>query len=549
MELLGTINDLLWHPAMLFTVLATGLILTIWSRLCQLRSLTLGVALLRGRSERPDSPGAISHFQALSTALSATVGLGNIAGVAIAVAVGGPGAVFWMWVTGIVGMALKTTEVTQAMLYRNARPGEEPHGGAMWVASKGFARRWPHYAWVGRALSAAFACALLVSTVTGGNMFQAWNVADISWSYFGVPQWLTGVTMTLIVAAVIVGGIQRIGSVAGALVPFMCGAYLLAGLLVLALHAAEIPAMLALIVTSAFSPADASGAFVGGAAGWAFMKGMQRSLFSNEAGQGSSPIAHSAVRTAEPASEGVVAGLEPFIDTLVVCTITALVILLSGAWNRTADLTFVEPPVVERGADGLWTFSPTTVEVTVARHIQIRERVFAIVEADVSADTGVSRQRIYADLESAADGALIARWEPIVSSIEPRISEDGAFFDYKGATLTARAFDRAIPGLGFWLVPLTAWLFAVSTVISWNYYGEQGTIYLFGRRAVPFYRVVYCALILVATSPLIRTEAQLDDISTLGTGVMLLTNLPILWLFSGEAIRAHRDYVERRARD
>lgn len=545
MELLGSINDLLWHPAMLFAVLATGLTFTVWSRFCQARAVTLGVRLLRGQTEGGKATGAISHFQALSTALSATVGLGNIAGVAIAVSLGGPGAVFWMWVTGVVGMALKTTEVTQAMLYRNAGPGEEPHGGAMWVASKGFARRWPRHAWIGKALAAAFAVALLVSTVTGGNMFQAWNVADITWSYFGVPRWLTGLAMTALVAAVIVGGIRRIGSVAGKLVPFMCGAYLLAGLAVVALNAGEVPAMLALIVRSAFTPAEAGGAFLGGAAGWAFIKGMQRALFSSEAGQGSSPIAHSAVRTAEPASEGVVAGLEPFIDTLVVCTITALVILLTGTWNRDADLAFGAPPQLTRTAEGSWTLEPTPLSWSGGGASGIRERVFTVVETDVVGETGFTHERVYADVRAGDGDAPTAYWEPIVSGASPRITVDGAFFDYKGATLTARAFDRAVPGLGYWLVPLTAWLFAVSTVISWNYYGEQGTIYLFGRRAVPAYRLVYCSLILLATTPLLRTEVELDDLSTFGTGVMLLTNLPILWLFAGEAMRAHREYVRR----
>jgi AGCS family alanine or glycine:cation symporter len=541
-RVLAEVNGFLWQDRVLYAILAVGVLFTLWSGVCQVHSLTHGVALIRGRYARPGERGALTHFQALSTALSATVGLGNIAGVAIGVSVGGPGAVFWMWVTGFVGMALKTFEVTQAMLYRNVDRPDEPHGGAMWVASRGFARLSPRLAPLGKALAVVFCLTLLVSTVTGGNMFQAWNVADVTWSHFGVPRLASGVAQALIVGLVILGGIRRIGQVTERLVPFMCGVYLLAGLLAIALRIEVVPAILRDIFVSAFRPAEAQGAFLGGAMGWAFLKGMQRSLFSNEAGQGSSPIAHSAARTDEPVREGIVAGLEPFVDTIVVCTITALVILSSGVWNREPDLAFASPPAVVASADG-WTLAPTPLDA--AASPAAGQPVFAVVEGDHNPESGNARARLAGVVTRAADGAGSIVWEYVRSESPPALVGGGAWLELKGATLTARAFDRVVGGLGTWMVPLAVWLFAISTMISWSYYGEQGIVYLLGSRAVRPYRLVYCGLILLACTELIRTERELDDFSTLGTGVMLFANVPIMLVFSRQAIRAYRDYVTR----
>ena len=334
---LAAANAFLWQNTVLFIILGTGIVFTIWSRFCQFRALTHGVQAIRGKYDHAGDPGAISHFQALSAALSATVGLGNIGGVAMAISLGGPGAVFWMWVVGFFGMALKTTEVTLAMLYRNTDNPDNPHGGTMWVISKALAERGSGLGALGKAIGVLFCLTLLVMVVTGGNMFQAWNVGNITQNYVGVPSIVSGVILAVLVGLVIIGGIHRIGRVAGALVPFMIGIYFLGAMYVLAAHASEIPAMFALIFRSAFSPAEASGAFIGGTMGYAFLYGMKRAIFSNEAGQGTSPIAHSAARTDEPVREGVVAGLEPFIDTIFVCTLTALVIIVTGTWNRPAE--------------------------------------------------------------------------------------------------------------------------------------------------------------------------------------------------------------------
>jgi AGCS family alanine or glycine:cation symporter len=560
-DIVGAINGFIWHDYALFAVLGVGILFTVWSGFGQYRALTHGVAAVRGKFDHAGDPGAISHFQALSTALSATVGLGNIAGVAIAISLGGPGALFWMWMVGLVGMALKMTEVTQSMLFRDTTDPNNPHGGPMWVCKRGLAKLNPKLAPLGTLVGGVFCLTLLVSTTTGGNMFQAWNVADISYTYFGLPQWIAGIILTAGVGLVIVGGIRRIGDVASRVVPFMCGIYVLAGLVVIAMNIADVPAMFLLIFREAFSPTEAGGAFVGGAAGYAFLKGMQRALFSNEAGQGSAPIAHSAARTDEPVREGVVAGLEPFIDTLCVCTLTGLVILLSGAWNRDPALSFESAadivPVVANGGrvlteSGLeeWRIPPVRVAVVdeVAARNQMREgaTVFAVIEGDMNPETGGSRQKVLGQLVGSEDVGWTAEFQfvGVQPGTTPRLAVEGAYFEFKGATLTAKAFDRVIPGIGIWIIPFAAWLFAFSTIISWSYYGEQGVVYLFGQRMVMPYRVVYCALIMVSVQ-LIRTEAELDMFSTLGTGVMLWANIPIMLVFGPMAMRAYKDYLRR----
>lgn len=543
MAVLDAANAVIWHDVVLYVVLGVGVLFTLWSGFCQYRAITHGTQVIRGVYDDADDPGAINHFQALSAALSATVGLGNIGGVAVAIALGGPGAVFWMWMIGLAGMALKTTEVALSMIYRNIEDPTEPHGGPMYVADRGFEAA--GMATVGKAVGGLFCVTLLVSTLTGGNMFQAWNVAEVTHTYFGVPQVASGILLSVMVAAVVLGGIKRIGLVAGRLVPAMCAIYLLAAIYTLTLNADAIPESLQLILRSAFSPLEAQGAFLGGTAGYAFLWGMKRALFSSEAGQGSSPIAHSAARTKEPIREAVVAGLEPFIDTIVVCTLTAMVILTSGLWRRGPDVPFPEPPAVVARAGGFsletGPVSPPRGEVWTGR-----EELFAILSGVEEAST-VGRARLSGRLSPREDGRFDVQWDVWHGTAAglPVVEGGGAFFAFPGATLTAKAFDRTTPGLGKWLISLAAWLFALSTIISWSYYGEQGVIYLFGPGSVTGYRVVYCLLIVVATVPqLIRTDAELDTFTSLGTGVMLWANIPIMVIFGRQAMRAYHRYVD-----
>ena len=533
----------------MFTLLGTGVLFTVWSGFCQYRALTHGTAVLRGLYDDKNDPGAINHFQALSAALSATVGLGNIGGVAIAVALGGPGAVFWMWMVGIFGMALKMTEVTLAMLYRNTDNPNNPHGGPMWVISKGLAELNPRWAGLGKLIGWIFCITLLISTITGGVMFQAWNVGDVTQAYFNIPSWSSGVILAILVGLVIIGGIKRIGAVAGRLVPFMVMLYLLGGCFVLASNWQLIPEMIKLIFVSAFNPHEASGAFIGGTMGYAILIGLRRALFSSEAGQGSSPIAHSAAKTDEPVREGVVGGLEPFIDTIIVCTFTALIILVSGIWERSGEASYEQPPeIIQTDTPGYWTIDAGAGVVpapSAKENWFDGENVFVILVGDANPDTGNQLHRLNGTVILDEDGGSRIDYSQIRMDVKPSLYDNAIYTDYTGATLTAKSFDAAWPGLGKWLVTLASWLFAISTAISWSYYGEQGIVFMFGQRAVMGYRYTLCLLIVVATMGFIKTSQELDNFSSLGTGLMLWANLPIMLFLGHKAMRAYKEYVNR----
>jgi len=536
--LLATLNSFLWHEYVLYAIVGTGVVFTIWSGFSQYRALTHGPAVIRGVYDDPNDPGAINHFQALSAALSATVGLGNIGGVALAIALGGPGAVFWMWVVGLLGMSIKLTEVTLSMLYRNTDDPDNPHGGPMWVAQKALERK--GMAGLGRTIGVIFCLTLLVSTATGGNMFQAWNVGELTQAYFKVPSWISGIVLAVIVGFVIIGGIRRIGKVAGTLVPFMVVLYLGAGFYVLAVNIGDIPGIFVMILKSAFSPTEATGAFIGGTAASAFLFGLKRATFSTEAGQGSSPIAHAAAKTDEPVREGIVAGLEPFIDTIVVCTFTALIILSTGIWNRAPDLHLDTIPTAVKTGEG-WQFSQISAPGT---DWLDDDRVMLIARGDANETTGNSLHRVEGVIKAVNSG-FVVNWVPIASSERPSVLGDGMYRTYVGATLTAKAFDSVFPGLGKWLVSIAVWLFALSTMISWSYYGEQGIVYLAGEKAVPAYKLVYCLLIFIATLGFIKTDTDLDNITGVGTAVLVFANIPICWLFAHQAMKAYKDYVAR----
>lgn len=537
---LEQINAIMLSVPVLATLLGCGVLFTLWSGFSQYRSLTHGVALIAGKGiHTGQGKGALTHFQALSAALSGTVGLGNIAGVAIAVEFGGPGAVFWMWIVGLVGMALKSTEVTLSLLYRDVSTPDDPHGGTMYVCRKGLAQFGPAWAGIGKIAGAFFCVSMLTFAVTGGNMFQAWSVADTTQAYFGVPTWISGAVLAVLVALVVLGGVKRLGKAAASLVPLMCLVYVLAGLYVLVINAGHLPEVFRLIFRCAFAPAEAVGAFTGASLGLAFIFGMKRALFSSESGLGTAPIAHSAVKTPEPVTEGVVAGLEPFIDTLVVCTITALVILSSGLWNREAAGHWSLPPVMAQVEAGQW--QPATQELPTQSVATFRpgDQVFAIVEIDGE------RKRQYGTVAVLESGIGI-EWRRMQSVSTPVLVEPGVYLDYRGATLAAKAFDTAQPGLGKWMVTAAVWLFALSTLITYAYYGEQGVRYFGGSDgAVRAYRLLWCALVVVTCLGFIRTAGEIDTLSTVALGFMLAVNLPVMLLLGTRAMGAWHDYFRR----
>jgi AGCS family alanine or glycine:cation symporter len=315
-------------------LLGIGLFLTLRLGVIQIRRLGHGFAVASGRYDDPDEPGDVSHFQALTTALSATVGIGNIAGAAIAIHWGGPGALFWMWMTAFLGMATKFSEVTLAQKYRDveetsAKWSGKVAGGPMYYIEKGLGPKW-------KPVAAFFAIMLGVTAFLTGNGIQANTVADAMQTNFRIEPWITGLVTSGIVALVILGGISRIGRVTSILAPLMAAIYVLAALTIILLNIGQVPATFALIFREAFNPSAGVAGTGVGAFLVTLMWGVRRGLFSNEAGQGSAPIAHAAAKTDEPVSEGVVALLEPFIDTIIIVTMTALVVIMTGAWNDRA---------------------------------------------------------------------------------------------------------------------------------------------------------------------------------------------------------------------
>jgi AGCS family alanine or glycine:cation symporter len=362
--LLNTIDGVLWGWFTISILVGTGLYLTIRLLFVQIRHLGHAIACVFGKYDQPEEKGDISHFKALATALSATIGTGNIAGVATAIVLGGPGAVFWMWITALVGMATKFTSCTLAVKYRTIHDDGSASGGPMHYLSMGLRNTR-----LGTFLGGAFALFGMIASFGIGNMVQAREVVNglayllpeaveagsfSPWAGFEIS-WMslaTGLALSFLAGIVILGGIKRIANVAGVIVPFMCSFYVLGAVIILILNANAIPAAFALILKYAFTPYAAGGGVAGVAVMQTIRFGVARGVFSNESGLGSAPIAHAAVKTNEPVREGTVAMLGPFIDTLIICTMTALVILVTGAYESDFDGGALTAHAFEKGLFG-----------------------------------------------------------------------------------------------------------------------------------------------------------------------------------------------------
>ncbi len=530
-------------PAMVAALLLVGLITTVSLRFLQLRRLKHGLDVIRGKYDDPSHAGDLSHFQALTTALSATVGIGNIAGVATAMHYGGPGALFWMWVTAVFGMALKYAECTLSQKYRTILPDGTAAGGPMYYIEKGLGKKW-------KPLAVAFAVCTVISSFGSGNSIQAFTVADQMRADVGVPTWITGLISATLIGAVILGGIRRIGAVTSKLVPYMAAVYVIGGLLVLVLNVTELPAMIALVFTSAFQPAAQVGGFAGGTFIFMLTWGVKRGLFSNESGQGSAPIAHAAAKTDEPVREGVVAMVGPLIDTLIVCTITGLVILSTGVWK---DKHLEEIPVNAQS------------DITVMRagaEVQTNGRVAAadLLTGDVVVSGGqpagaqlVTNHSIVDDPVLRADGRSWTGTLPVRDGVIdfdalPRLSLTG-HMALNGSPLTAWGFQRGLaPIFGSWgylIVTVGVVLFGVSTAISWSYYGDRAVVYLFGPGWVMPYKVVFCVMNFLGAIFSLEIVWNFGDSAL---GLMALPNLIALVLLNRQVRHMTSDYFSREHR-
>ena len=343
-------SDYIWGWPLLILLVGTGIYLTILLKGIQFRALlpSLHLALIE-RKERESSEGDISHFQALMTALAATVGTGNIAGVATAITLGGPGALFWMWITGLFGMATKYSEAVLAVKYREIDQFGTMSGGPMYYISKGL--RWK---WLGNGLGYAFAIFAAVSAFGIGNMVQSNSVADAVQANFGVSTWITGIILAVATALVIIGGIKSIGRVTSLLVPFMILFYMLGALIVIITRIGTVPDIFAMVISHAFTPTAASGGFAGAIVMRAVRWGVARGVFSNESGLGSSPIAAAAAQTRNPVRQALVSMTQTFIDTIVVCSFTGFAILCTGVWTSGETGAPLTSNAFSAGLPGEW---------------------------------------------------------------------------------------------------------------------------------------------------------------------------------------------------
>lgn len=533
-------------PYMVVLLLGVGIFLTLRLGLIQLRRLGHGFAVTSGMYDDPDEPGDVSHFQALTTALSATVGIGNIAGVAIAIHWGGPGALFWMWVTAALGMATKYTEVTLAQKYRNVEATEghawegTVSGGPMYYIEKGLGPRWK---W----MAVLFAVLLGLTAFLTGNAIQANTVADTMRSTFGIPVWATGLLTSAFVAAVIVGGITRIGKVTAILAPFMAAVYVLGALVILSINAADVFPALGLIFREAFNPtAGVAGTGVG-AFLVTMMWGVRRGLFSNEAGQGSAPIAHAAAKTDEPVSEGVVALLEPFIDTLVICTMTGLVIITTGAWDdrHPTEIVFTggDFGYVAVDADGIHRGIAPPVEITFAGGVPAEA---AETHRVAWHDVAVDELFVDPELRVPFSGAVRPAESVAVAEDGTRHASLWGLAAESGAPLTQEAFARGLSPLAPWggsIVVLAVLLFALSTAISWSYYGDRCARYLLGPHAVLPYKAAFVAMHFVGAVLPLTTIWNLGDIFL---SMVIVPNLFALVLLSPQVVAETKSYFARK---
>ena len=492
-----------------------------------------------------------------------------------------------MWIVGFFGMALKFMECSLAVMYRDVRDvpdpsapalmeadaeahtleyeGERPpvpgapqqargevRGGPMWYMQKALVeplRKRGNGAWVVfKILAICFAIAAMLNSFGGGNMFQGWNVANQLKANFAVPEYVSATIVSVFVALVIIGGIKRIGNVASKLVPFMCVVYVLGALYVILAHAGEIPRCLGMIVKSAFTPMAEGGACAGVSVWIAFQHGLRRACFSNEAGEGSAAIAHAAAKTEEPIREGIVAGIGPFIDTILICTMSALVLLMTGTWNRPAvgKVASVDGDtvLVECGGE-----LPAEFEDLYLERIVVKSKLAIHIVRQSDKELETLAAPITALENGARDGWARLRTVTLdLSKVEDELRErvqvgQPVHLDITGSDMTSFAFNTAVRGFGTYIVTLGVCLFAFSTMISWSYYGEKGAEYLLGPRAILPYKFIF--VIFVFLGMVIEKFATAVDFSDATTGLMVLCNLPAVLILSPVVLRAARDYFER----
>ncbi len=510
------------HFWFVWLLLGTGIFFTVYLKFPQIRYFKYALRIVRGKYDKEGDEGDTSHFQALTTALSGTVGTGNIAGVALAVHLGGPAALFWMLVTAMIGMTTKFVEVTLSHKYRQKAADGSIAGGPMYFMRERLNFKLPSGKLVksGKWIAAIFAFATVLSSFGTGNLPQVNSISNSIFATFGLPHVITGFVLAILLGFVIIGGIKRIAKVTSRLVPAMALIYFVGAVSVIAMNYENIWPSILSIFADIFTGSSATGGFLGATLAFAFNRGVNRGLFSNEAGQGSAPIAHAAARAHEPVSEGMVALLEPFIDTIIICTLTGITLLSSGVWNEKLDNRFQMADLqILQGTN----YDDTTQEgkLVLAKHINGDEKLplftgqMEVKDGVITSDVQLIHSRSLAEDVKVRQGkkpyngsiqvqngvvelqeeqlGMMARLKAQFSS-----SSDSKQIVFKGksllhsAPLTTVAFTKGWFGSwGQYIVSIGLLLFAFSTAISWSYYGDRAITYLWGSKAVIWYHLIY----------------------------------------------------------
>lgn len=539
------------HQWFVFFLLGTGLFFTLYLGFPQIKYFRHAIRIVKGKFDKEGDVGDTSHFQALTTALSGTVGTGNIAGVALAIHLGGPAALFWMLVTAFLGMCTKFVEVTISHKYRDILPDGSISGGPMYYMKKRLNIKRPNGKIIrtGAWLGAFFAFATILSSFGTGSLPQINSISDSLFVSFGFNKIATGAILAVLLGAVIIGGIKRIAKVTATLVPVMAIIYFLGAMFVILTNYENVIPSFFSIFEDAFTGSAAVGGFLGAGFAFTFNKGVNRGLFSNEAGQGSAPIAHSAAKAHEPVSEGIVAILEPFIDTIIICTLTGLVLLSSGVWNEKlfnrfedADLKILNAGLTDNTNEG---------REEIRNHI-FGKKTLPLFTGELEVVNGKVGEGVsFIHARSLASDVVIRIGDqPFNGTI--RVHEGHINYDETGgveiwgnslihsAPLTTEAFNRSFLGdYGQYIVSIGLLLFAFSTAISWSYYGGRAVTYLFGVKYVMLYRLIYVIAFFFAAF----TDTTLVwNLSYITIAIMTVPNLVGLWVLHKDIRTTISDY-------
>jgi AGCS family alanine or glycine:cation symporter len=535
----GMLGGAWWFP---YVLLGTGLFFTIYLKFPQVRYFKHAWKVVTGKYDKADAPGDTTHFRALTTALSGTVGTGNIGGVAFALFLGGPAALFWMWATAFFGMTTKFVEVTLSHKYRDKTPDGTMAGGPMYYMDKRLNMKW---------LAVAFAIATVISSFGTGNLPQSNSIATSIEATFGFDPLIVGSVLGILLALVILGGITRIAAVTSKIVPLMALIYIIGAFSVIFANLENVGPAFVSVFSDVFTGSAATGGFLGATIAYAFNRGVNRGLFSNEAGQGSAPIAHAAAKTDEPVAEGMVSILEPFIDTIIICTITGLVILSSGVWKEKHLNTFDRTDMYILAGDYMESSeSDRQTLYTYINDVEGHGVTQFTGEIQVVNGKAVSKGFTIFNARSFADNVVFSLGDPDDNYTGTLKVVDGSLLKNNiivrgeslihSASLTALAFTKGFFGeSGKYIVSIGLLLFAFSTAIAWSYYGDRAMTYLLGPRSVMPYRVVYVAGFVWAA---VSDTTLVWTLSAVAIVVMTLPNLFGIFLLRKEMKESVAEY-------